>query len=568
MLREPKTIFAAALLHAGKAAEIYRALQEHDSVARVQTLVGQCLNSLGKKEDARLAFEEAVAEIEHVRGQLAGGAEEAESFLADRIAPYQELVALFANDHRNEDALAIAERASARALLDILAKGKTAPTTNANEQIHGLEQRIAETNRRLIDELRSGKPSDAQLVRLRAELRDARMQRENADFESASENQGETKPLATASLAEMQHFVRDEKAALLKFVVTKDETFLFVLNGNDEEISPQVFRVDLPRDQLTKRASSFRSLIADRGLDWQTPARALYASLLQESESAWKNSQRLIIIPDGALWDLPFQTLQDANKRCLIEDHAISYAPSITFLTRIRTSTSHENKNAPRLFALANPALGAVAKRSGSEKILVSSGPQLMGEIWQPLPEAEKQLAQLKQLYRSPACVALTGPDARESTFKNRAGDFDIIHLATHGVLNDHAPLYSYLLMSQENLAADEDGLLEAWELMQMKLHARLAVLSACETARGKVSEGEGVIGLSWALLAAGCSSEVVSQWKVDSASNTDLMVEFHRRYRNGEDAAEALRAASLALAKNPRYRHPFYWAPFVAIGE
>ena len=394
------------------------------------------------------------------------------------------------------------------------------------------------------------------------------MQRENADFESASKNQGETKPLATASLAEMQRFVRDEKAALLKFVVTKDETFLFVLNGNDEEISPQVFRVDLPRDQLNKRASSFRSLIADRGLDWQNPARALYASLLQESESTWKNSQRLIIIPDGALWDLPFQTLQDANKRCLIEDHAISYAPSITFLTRIRTSTSHENKNAPRLFAVANPSLGAVAKRSGSEKILVSSGPQLMGEIWQPLPEAEKQLAQLKQLYRSPACVALTGPDARESTFKNRAGDFDIIHLATHGVLNDHAPLYSYLLMSQENLAADEDGLLEAWELMQMKLHARLAVLSACETARGKISEGEGVIGLSWALLAAGCSSEVVSQWKVDSASNTDLMLEFHRRYRNGEDAAEALRAASLALAKNPRYRHPFYWAPFVAIGE
>ena len=80
-------------------------MQEHDSIARVQTLVGQCLNSLGKKEDARLAFEEAVAEIEHVRGQLAGGAEEAESFLADRIAPYQELVALFANDHRTEDAL-------------------------------------------------------------------------------------------------------------------------------------------------------------------------------------------------------------------------------------------------------------------------------------------------------------------------------------------------------------------------------------------------------------------------------------------------------------------------------
>ena len=96
------------------------------------------------------------------------------------------------------------------------------------------------------------KPSDARLVRLRAELRDARIQRENADFESASKNQGETQPLATASLQEMQHFVKDEKTALLKFVVAKDETFLFVLNGNDEEISPQVFLVDLSRDQLAQ----------------------------------------------------------------------------------------------------------------------------------------------------------------------------------------------------------------------------------------------------------------------------------------------------------------------------
>jgi CHAT domain-containing protein len=122
--------------------------------------------------------------------------------------------------------------------------------------------------------------------------------------------------------------------------------------------------------------------------------------------------------------------------------------------------------------------------------------------------------------------------------------------------------------MSQENLGPGEDGLLEAWEIKRMKLHARLAVLSACETARGKISDGEGVIGLSWALFAAGCPSEVVSQWKVDSASNTDLMLKFHQRFRAGASAAEAMRDASLALAKDPRYRHPFYWAPFVAIGN
>jgi CHAT domain-containing protein/Tfp pilus assembly protein PilF len=566
--------FGTALDYAQKATQIYRAIEEHDSVARAQTLAGQCLRSLGKISDARLAFEEAVTEIEQVRGQLAGGAEEAESFFADRVVPYQELVAMFVKDKRNEDALVMAERANARALLDILAKGKSGPAKTSSDsqkqRARELDRRLAEANRRVIDELHSDHPSEARLASLRADLQNTRAERENSTAEGASENAGEAKPAAVTSIEEMIQLAKKEKAALLKFVVAKDETFLFVLNGSDEHPALEVFSLDFPREELAKRASLFRSLIAERGLDWETPARMFYASLLQKAEPAWKNSARLIIIPDGPLWDLPFQTLQAANKHCLIDEHTISYAPSITFLTRIKANRldEKENENAPRLFAVANPAVGFVAKNSGSQKILVSSGPQLMGEIWEPLPATEKQVAELKKLYSSAANVVLTGANAREDAFKTQAGDFDIIHLATHGVLNDRAPLYSYLLMSQENLAPSEDGLLEAWELMQMKLHARLAVLSACETARGKISEGEGVIGLSWALFAAGCPSAVVSQWKVDSTSNTDLMLKFHRRFRSGASAAEALRDASLTLAKDPRYRHPFYWAPFVAIGD
>jgi CHAT domain-containing protein/tetratricopeptide (TPR) repeat protein len=565
---------SAALLHAGKAAEIYRAIEEHDSVARAETLVGQSLYSLGKTGDARVAFEEAIAEIEQVRGQLAGGTEEAESFFASRVVPYQELVAMFVKEQRNEDALVIAERASARALLDILAKGKSAPaaalTDSQKKRVRELEGRLAETNHRLIDELQSDHSSDTQLASLRADLRSARLERENFNAEIGNENKVDSKPVAPASMEEMTGLTRDGKTALLKFVVTKDETFLFVLHERDGHHLVEVFSLQLSREELTKRASAFRSLIAERGLDWQRRARALYASLLQKSEAAWNDATRLIIIPDGPLWDLPFQTLQDANKRCLIEEHTISYAPSITFLTRVQANRSGEKKSEDdaRLFALANPATAYVARNSEAKKILVSGGPQLMGEIWEPLPAAEKQVTELQKLYSAGRSVVLTGAKAREDTFKARAGDFDIVHFATHGVLNDRAPLYSYLLMSQEDLAPGEDGLLEAWELMEIKLHARLAVLSACETARGKISEGEGVIGLSWAFFAAGCPSEVVSQWKVDSASNTDLMLEFHRRFRSGKSAAEALRDASLTLAKNSRYRHPFYWAPFVAIGE
>jgi CHAT domain-containing protein/Tfp pilus assembly protein PilF len=562
--------FSAALDHSRKTLGIYRSLQEHDSIARTQTLVGQILNSLGKAAEAHAAFEDAVSEIEQVRGQLAGGAEEAESYFADRIAPYQELVNLALKEHRDEEALVLSERASARALLDILAKGKSGSARvlddSQKQRLRELDQRLAEANRQIIGEMQAGHPSSKRIESLRIALNHARVDHENFNATIANEPANPS-PVTTASFDEMLRLAKTRKATLLKFVVTKDETFLFVLAGQDDQAALKIFPLGLTRDELAKRTASFRSLMAERGIDWQTPAGALYKSLLQKAEPALKNSSRLIIIPDGPLWDLPFQTLQSANKRCLIEDHTISYAPSITFLIRANTNRTNENANSERLLAVANPVIGEVAKSNGSQKILVSSGPQLMGEMWEPLPATETQARELKKLYDTRSII-LTGANAREDVFKAQAADFDVIHLATHGVLNDRAPLYSYLLMSQENLAPGEDGLLEAWELMQMKLRARLAVLSACETARGKISEGEGVIGLSWALLAAGCPSAVVSQWKVDSASNTDLMLEFHRRYRKGAPTAEALRDASLALAKNPRYRHPFYWAPFVAIGD
>jgi CHAT domain-containing protein len=141
-----------------------------------------------------------------------------------------------------------------------------------------------------------------------------------------------------------------------------------------------------------------------------------------------------------------------------------------------------------------------------------------------------------------------------------------VLHFATHGVMNNASPLYSHLVLAHSE---KEDGLLEAWELMQMDLQADLAVLSACETARGRYGAGEGMIGLSWALFVAGVPSTVVSQWKVESASTRDLMLQFHRRLQSGKTSkAEALRQASLSLLKNPATSHPFYWAGFVLVGD
>jgi len=262
---------------------------------------------------------------------------------------------------------------------------------------------------------------------------------------------------------------------------------------------------------------------------------------------------------------LPFQALLDERDRYLIERSAVSYAPSLTVLREMRArSDKRRAESSPStLLALGNPLIG--------QETVERAGLTMRDGKLYPLPEAEAEVRALGRLYGARRSKVYIGPQAREDRLKAEAGQARILHFATHGVLNNAAPLYSYLALAQGD--KNEDGLLEAWELMQLDLKADLAVLSACETARGRTSAGEGVIGLTWALFVAGAPATVVSQWEVESASTRDLMLGFHRQLRAPRAAskltkAESLRRAALNLMKNPETNHPFYWASFVLVGD
>ena len=173
----------------------------------------------------------------------------------------------------------------------------------------------------------------------------------------------------------------------------------------------------------------------------------------------------------------------------------------------------------PTLLALGNPVLGS--------ETLKRAALTLRDGKLDPLPEAEQEVKALGRLYGVSRSKVYIGAEAREDRLKSEASGAKILHFATHGMLNNASPMYSHLALAEGG--ANEDGLLEAWELMQLDLHADLAVLSACETARGRIGAGEGMIGFSWAMFIAGVPSIVVSQWKVESAGTRDLMVNFHR---------------------------------------
>jgi CHAT domain-containing protein len=162
------------------------------------------------------------------------------------------------------------------------------------------------------------------------------------------------------------------------------------------------------------------------------------------------------------------------------------------------------------------------------------------------------------------------GNNAHETTAKSEMPNYRIVQLATHGILNNASPMYSHLVLAQNEKDPNEDGLLEAWEMKDLDLKADMVILSACDTARGKISSGEGVIGMTWAMFIAGAPTTVASQWKVESFSTTELMLEFHRQLlaKKRVSKAEALRRASLKVMKMRGFEHPSYWAGFIVVGD
>ncbi len=266
----------------------------------------------------------------------------------------------------------------------------------------------------------------------------------------------------------------------------------------------------------------------------------------------------ICIVPDGFLWNLPFQALITKSNHYMIEDHALYYAPSLSVLREMTKDKVGNEKRDASLIAFGNPVIGKDEQRD---------------EELCPLPEAETEVTSIAKTFVAADSKVFIGREASEKTFRALAPTYATIHLATHGLLDNRQPLYSRLLLTKTEGDPENDGLLEAREIMNMNLHADLAVLSACETANGRISPGEGVVGMSWAFFVAGTRSMLVSQWKVNSASTSHLMMNLYQglkpRQRKEEgQKARVLREASLRLMKDQRYRHPFYWAGFVLVGS
>jgi CHAT domain-containing protein len=271
-------------------------------------------------------------------------------------------------------------------------------------------------------------------------------------------------------------------------------------------------------------------------------------------------NDRVVFIPQESLFLVPFAALKAPDDHYLIEKHTILTAPAIHVLDLTRQQRLRLNASAANAAALivGNPTMPKVALAVGDPPTQLP-----------PLPGSEQEAIAIARLLQSPAVL---GTQATETLVKQQLQTAQRVHLATHGLL-EYVSLTGQAAQTTLDVpgaialapSSTDDGLLTASEILNLRLQAELVVLSACDTGQGRIT-GDGVIGLSRALVAAGVPSVVVSLWAVPDTPTATLMTAFYEQLQRQPDKASALRQAMLATMHS--YPNPMNWAAFTLIGE
>lgn len=277
-------------------------------------------------------------------------------------------------------------------------------------------------------------------------------------------------------------------------------------------------------------------------------SKSLYNSILQPNLKGI-DKEKLIIIPDGILNFIPFETLVNPEGKYLIETAAISYTLSATLLEQLKSKETINNNT----LAFAPKFKENYSQDISSSKLL-------------PLAHNSKEVNEIAKYFDGQSFV---GETASLKNFMEYSNNYGIIHLATHAVLNDIHPDYSYLAFS--NAKANEDFKLFASDIYNSSINANMVTLSACETGSGALNKGEGARSLAASFFYSGASSLTSSLWKINDAASSKIMGYYYKNLHKGQQKDLALKNAKLEYIKlnnDTKLSHPYYWSGFIITGD
>ncbi len=351
-------------------------------------------------------------------------------------------------------------------------------------------------------------------------------------------------------------------AQVLSYTVAEQRLMIWLVTRNDFFSTSAEVSADKLRQLTSDYLAELRTRRKTESLDRQ--AVELYKILISPLTAKLDTNGTLCIVPDGVLAQLPFAALMiPGTGRFLIEDFPLVIAPSASVLSRtLALSGSKPSNSAKAFLGIGNP-------RFNHQRF-----PGLPA-----LSSAEDEIAQAKSLY--PRALSFNREHATESAIINRLGEYEIVHIAAHALIDEESPLHSSIVLAEEKVRdlkaqkagpVSPDGKLHAHEIFKLKLaRTRLVILSACRSALGSHTRAESLSALAQAFLAAGANSVIASLWDVDDRSTSELMKSFHQYHGAKQQAfGEALRQAQIGMIHhtNDRWRHPYYWAAFIITGD
>jgi len=334
--------------------------------------------------------------------------------------------------------------------------------------------------------------------------------------------------------AEAVQLARATNTVLLSYWMAPERSYLWAITAHG--VSQFVLPTDSRIERLIERHRRAIEDLQDPLSAGSSPARELYQTLVHPIEPLVHSAEQVVIVPDGRLHELNFETLvsDGAKPHYWIADATVAMVPSLAIL-RLKTPNSARER---RLLMVGDP---------------LPADPE-----FPPLPHLKTEIRTIAADFPEPDCAVYAGAQAYAEHFREAGPSaFSAIHFAAHASANEESPLNSAIILSPHGGKYK----LYVSEVAGLHLDPDVVTISACRSAGAKAYSGEGLIGFAWAFLEAGAHHVVAGIWNVDDAAAPLLMQEFYKGWRDHGNSAAALRNAKLKLMRSGGpFRKPYYW--------
>jgi len=598
-----------ALSYFNEALDLRKLAGDQRGIATTLSDIARLERDRGNLVEARKRIEEALAQVERVRLNVASPRLRTSYFAS--VQQYREFYIDLLMRMSKEKASATLERIAfnasetgrARSLLQLLSEA-------GGKIRHGIDPSLLERKQSLaqaIDakaqsqmELLSGKHTEAEAEAARKELSTLTNELEQLEGrirQSSPQFTALVQPVPLG-LEEIQGKVLDSETLLLEYSLGEEKSFVWAVTPDAIKsfelpkrtvIEPAARRVydlltartiSVPKETLEQRRQ--RLGLADAEY---AKASAILSQMILGPVAGELKGKRLLIVSDGVLHYIPFAGLPDPTAaQALIVDHEVVMAPSASVVGLLRQETANRKPASKTVAVLADPVFSNNDPRVAAARLGRPAPIDKDTAVVALRSESETGLDGLRRLrfsrQEADAIARLAGSDgkleavdfaaSRKLATSAELGQYRVVHFATHGIINNNHPELSGIVLSLvDEKGQPQNGFLRLYDLYNLKLSADLVVLSACQTALGKEIRGEGLVGLTRGFMYAGAPRVIASLWQIDDRASAEFMKRFYEAMLSQKlRPPAALRAAQVSMSQDPRWRQPHYWAAFTLQGE